>query len=71
MAKAKSMKGSLYRFESGNHFNLDLGDGNFSRGFCARQLRFVAPNLVKGIRKGRQAKVNLTQTAKGIKLERV
>lgn len=46
------------------------GDGWETNNFCERDFRKMCPALAKGLRKGKSRKCILTQTNKGIKIER-
>jgi hypothetical protein len=74
MAKLKSFEAELTYAED-CYYDLAIKDRQgrpyAGDGFCGAQFRHLAPALTKGIRKGKSAKVKLTQTKKGIKLERI
>jgi hypothetical protein len=72
MAKLKSFEGAFLRWVNGDWYYLSFDENDIETfGLCGPKLRLLTPALTKGIRKGRSAKVKLTQTKKGIKLERI
>lgn len=67
---AKTIKCIFQRFSTGEWCRFYSEDW-VSPNFCWKDLRKVAPALCKGLRKGKSRDCIITQTAKGIKIERL
>lgn len=68
----RSLGGYFCDIESLGFDDIDTTDEHewVTPNFCIMLFRILCPALVKGLRKGRSRKCILTQTSKGIKLER-
>lgn len=75
MAKDKIIDCEIKRLDFSPRFvrlAVKLGDSQeVTKNFCLFTLRKIAPALCKGLRPGQSRKLVLTQTARGIRLERI
>ncbi len=70
MARDKKIGLRLNYTRSYGNYKLQTLGRRYLKCFCEKELLRYCPALCKGLRKGQSRKLVLTQTARGIKLER-